>query len=54
MEVILDAKDNQKTLLGLNYYSNSLLQQMIMDSTMGYLINRHFSSPETMSQSLPL
>ena len=37
----MDAKKDQKITLGLSYYSNSLLQNLLMDSCVSKLINRH-------------
>jgi hypothetical protein len=47
MEVILDPKEDQKTILGLSYYSNALMQQLIMDCCVGYLLRKHFDTPTT-------
>ena len=37
----MDAKKDQKIILGLSYYSNSLLQNLVMDSCVSKLIMRH-------------
>jgi hypothetical protein len=52
MEVVLDAKDDQKTVLGLSYYSNALMQQFILDCCIGYMLNRHFQTAK--SQLVPI
>ena len=52
MEVILDPKEDQKTILGLSYYSNALMQQLIMDCCVGYLLRKHFDTPAT--QDVPV
>ena len=40
-DINLDAKRDQKTLLGLSYYSNNLLQNLVMDTCVGKLVTRH-------------
>ena len=37
----MDAKKDQKIIVGLSYYSNSLLQNLVMDSCVSKLIVRH-------------
>jgi hypothetical protein len=39
-EIILDPKNDQKTLMGLNYYSNSMLQTLIFATTISYVFVR--------------
>ena len=39
-EVLLDAKQDKKVMLGLSYYSNALFQPLIMDHLVGYFIVR--------------
>ena len=41
-EVILQAREDEKTLLSLSYYSNSLLQSFIMDVCIAYILQRRF------------
>lgn len=39
-DINMDAKRDQKILLGLSYYSNNLLQNLIMDAVIGKLLLR--------------
>jgi len=54
MEIYLDPKNDWKNMLGLSYYSNSMLQLMVMDSCVGYFLSKHFDSTETRNEPLPL
>lgn len=40
-EVNMDAKRDQKTYLGLSYYSNNLLQNLVMDICIGKILVRN-------------
>ena len=40
-EINMDAKRDQKILLGLSYYSNNLLQNLVMDACIGKMLVRH-------------
>jgi len=48
-EVILDAREDQKNLLSLCYYSNTLLQSLIMDVCIGYILQRNFTLEKKIS-----
>ena len=39
-DINMDAKRDQKILLGLSYYSNNLLQNLVMDACIGKLMLR--------------
>ena len=52
MEVNLSAKTDQKTLLSLSYLSNSMLQNLVMDSSVCYVLQKHLN--EGGSDKLPL
>ena len=54
MEIHLDHKNDWKNSLGLSYYSNSMLQLIVMDSCVGYFLSKHFDEPETKSKPLPI
>lgn len=54
MEIYLDPKNDWKNSLGLSYYSNSMLQLMVMDSCVGYFLSKHFDTPETKNEPLSL
>ena len=41
-EIILDPKKDKKMLMGLAYYSDSLLQDIVMDSCVSNLLQKHF------------
>lgn len=43
-EIILEPKRERKTLASLAYYSNSLLQDFVMDCCAAHLIQKHFMS----------
>jgi hypothetical protein len=51
MEVLLDAKEDQKTVLGLSYYSNALMQSQIMDVTVGYLLTKYLNASSSVTQA---
>ena len=40
-EVSLERKKDQKVLLGLSYYANNLIQNMMMDTCIGRLLDIH-------------
>lgn len=40
MEVILAAREDEKTLLSLSYYSNMLLMKFIIDCAICYVLER--------------
>jgi hypothetical protein len=40
-DINMDAKRDQKMLLGLSYYSNNLLQNLLMDACIGKMVVRH-------------
>ena len=41
LEVWLDRKEDQKVMLGLAYYANNLIQNMMMDACIGRLLDLH-------------
>ncbi len=54
LEVSLEPKKDWKVVLGLSYYSNSMLQVMVMDSCVCFFLAKHFESPETHEKPLSL
>ena len=42
MEVVLDAKEEERTYLSLSYYSNALMGSFIMDVCIGMILTRYF------------
>jgi hypothetical protein len=54
MEVVLDAKEDQKNELGLSYYSNALMQSQIMDCCIAFLLTKHFSISSEVRQPLTI
>ena len=51
LEVWLDRKEDQKVMLGLAYYANNLIQNMMMDACIGRLLDLHQFS--TLSSGVP-
>jgi hypothetical protein len=54
MEIYMDKKNDWKTVLGLTYYSNQMLQLILMDSCVGFFLSKHFDSLGTVNVPLPL
>jgi len=52
MEVNLSAKTDQKTLLSLSYLSNSMLQNLVMDSSVCYVLQKHLNEGSSEKLSL--
>jgi len=43
----MDPKQDQKMLLGLSYYSNSMLQTLLIDSCMTFIITKSMANLKT-------
>lgn len=54
MEVVLDAKNDQKIELGLSYYSNALMQSQILDCCIAFLLTKHFNTKSEMRKPLTI
>jgi len=52
MEVNLSVKTDQKTLLSLSYLSNSMLQNLVMDSSVCYVLQKHLNEGSSEKLSL--
>ena len=46
VDIVLEPKSDPKKVLALSYYSNVFFQNMVMDSVVAILLQRHFSAAQ--------